>query len=92
MREVDVDPPASPIGHREALRVRNVGDPLRLLQAADSPGATTCAKIDDLDGVVAQCSHEEPLVLEIDIEMIDPSTHVRERNGLSQLEGRASCT
>src|SRR5437667_1236413 len=72
----DIDASTSPIGHEQARRFRYVCDALRLLQMLESRTALACTQIDHFDGVVSQRRHKQPLAVEIDIQVIDTTTHV----------------
>src|SRR5436309_7408554 len=71
----DVDTTTLAGGHEQAPGFRYVCDALRLLQMLESRAALACTQIDHFDGVVAQRRHKQPLAVEIDIQVIDTTTH-----------------
>src|SRR5689334_24857134 len=47
------------------------------------------SQIDHLGGVVAERRHEQALAIDIDVEMIDATPHITQRNGLHKPERRS---
>ena len=66
-----------------------VGDPLWFVQTLDAMDGPLRLKIDNVHGVVAKLGDNEPVLVEVDRHVIDPSGHAFERYRRLKDEGRA---
>jgi hypothetical protein len=67
----------------------NKGNTLGRSETADRVNALAFIQVDHFHSVIAQRTNKQSLAANIDVEVIDPPFHPRQRNRLLQLEGRA---
>lgn len=75
------------IRHIDAVGKGDVGDALRLAEAADRAQHFPSRQADDTEAVVAKLGDEQPPAFHIDTEVIDAAAHLAERNFFSSTRG-----
>src|SRR2546427_9860352 len=82
----DIDAVGAAVRDIDAIEFGQIEDPLRLAESVEAPLPPTRLHVDDFQRVVPQCGDEEPLLLQVNPEMVDPPLHGRQVYACSRLE------
>ena len=82
----DANRPVAGVGDIDLAGRRHVADALRFAKSGERAQGGHGLEIDHAHRVIAQLGDEQPLVIEIDRQVIDPSAHIAERDFSLELE------
>ena len=85
-RVVGVDAATAPARDDEPVRSRQIGNALRLPETLDAGDALVRDQVNDLERTGTECGDEQPVALDIDGKVIEPSTDVGQLDASLQKE------
>ena len=82
----DIDAVGAAVRDKDAIELGQVKDSLWLAESAEASFPPARLHVDDFQRVIAQCGDEEPLLFQVNPEMVDAPLHGRQVYGCWRLD------